>query len=185
MKQLTKTYLTILLIGICAGWSARWLINKGKPVEPIVVHTTDTVFFYKWDTLSVIKPIFITKKIVDTITVYSKDSVKIHLPVEQKYYEDKDRYQAWISGYEPSLDSINVFNKTEYQTITNHTKETIYKNAWNAYLGLQISTFDGNVIPTINLMIASPKKLSFGAGIGLYDNKPVCNLSLGYKIFEK
>lgn len=45
------------------------------------------------------------------------DSIYIDVPIMQKHYKEDSLYEAWISGYEPSLDSINVFNKTEYITI--------------------------------------------------------------------
>lgn len=45
----------------------------------------------------------------DTIEVHDT----IYLPIMQKYYSAKD-YEAWVSGYEPSLDSIRIFQRTEY-----------------------------------------------------------------------
>lgn len=45
------------------------------------------------------------------------DSVHICIPITQKHYADST-YEAWVSGYHPSLDSIRVFNRTEYVTTT-------------------------------------------------------------------
>lgn len=39
------------------------------------------------------------------------DSIEVEIPITQKRYENED-YRAWVSGYEPSLDSIYVFPKT-------------------------------------------------------------------------
>lgn len=39
------------------------------------------------------------------------DSVRVIVPITQKNYET-DEYKAWVSGYEPNLDSIFVFPKT-------------------------------------------------------------------------
>ena len=39
------------------------------------------------------------------------DSVRVIVPITQKSYET-DEYKAWVSGYEPNLDSIFVFPKT-------------------------------------------------------------------------
>ena len=39
------------------------------------------------------------------------DSVRVIVPITQKSYET-DEYKAWVSGYEPNLDSIFVFPKS-------------------------------------------------------------------------
>lgn len=48
---------------------------------------------------------------VNTISEVVFDTVMVRLPIESKYYEGEG-YEAWISGYEPSLDSINVYNRS-------------------------------------------------------------------------
>ena len=49
-------------------------------------------------------------------TIVRVDSVSVAVPITQKKYEGDD-YKAWVSGYEPSLDSIDVYRKTETITI--------------------------------------------------------------------
>ena len=44
---------------------------------------------------------------IDTIVVSS-----YNIPIVQKEYKDSV-YHAWVSGYEPSLDSIRIFQKSE------------------------------------------------------------------------
>ena len=79
------------------------------------------------DTIRVVKPIakdsLITRykvvevervNYVDSINTISEvvfDTIKVRLPIESKHYEDEN-YEAWISGYEPSLDSINIYHHT-------------------------------------------------------------------------
>lgn len=183
MKSKICTYLPHILIAISLMISIYSLFRK--PNEEKIVTTTDTVFVTKYDTLRYSYPVFFTKKVIDTITIYLKDSSKIELPIEQKYYKQDGSYEAWISGYHPSLDKINVFNKTEYKTITNTETHTLYKSSWRGYIGGQIQTFDQKWIPSIKLTITSPKSLLIEAGIGVYDNKPVYNVSAGIKIWGK
>lgn len=40
-----------------------------------------------------------------------RDSIAVAIPITQKRYENDD-YRAYVSGYEPNLDSIYVFPKT-------------------------------------------------------------------------
>ena len=42
----------------------------------------------------------------------------IELPKVQRVYSDDSTYKAWVSGYEPQLDSINVYRKTIKETVT-------------------------------------------------------------------
>lgn len=42
----------------------------------------------------------------------------IELPKMQKVYTDDSTYRAWVSGYEPRLDSIEVYQKTIKETVT-------------------------------------------------------------------
>ena len=48
------------------------------------------------------------------------DTVAVQVPITSKHYGSKD-YDAWVSGFEVSLDSIKVYKETQYitETITN------------------------------------------------------------------
>lgn len=54
------------------------------------------------------------------------DTIEVELPVTQKHYQTEN-YQAWVSGYRPNLDSIQVYQKekliTETITITQKAKK--------------------------------------------------------------
>jgi len=51
--------------------------------------------------------------------------IAVEIPIESKHYQSKD-YDAWVSGYEPSLDSIKVYKETQYitETITRAVKDS-------------------------------------------------------------
>lgn len=60
----------------------------------------------------------------------SNDTVWATVPRTQKRYEDST-YTAWVSGYEPRLDSIEVYRKT----VTIEKRETVSKrNGFNVGL---------------------------------------------------
>lgn len=79
------------------------------------------------DTIRLIpEPITKVVRVVDSIPVpfpvYKTDTLividTLYLPREQKHYKEKE-FEAWISGYQPNLDSIWVYNKTaEVNTIS-------------------------------------------------------------------
>lgn len=51
------------------------------------------------------------------------DSVRVHLPITQKCYRDST-YTAWVSGYQPNLDSIHIYRPTIIITTTKKPKFT-------------------------------------------------------------
>ena len=75
---------------------------------------------------------------VDTLLVFRlTDTIHIGDTVvhrEQAYYEDS-LYRAWVSGYRPKLDSLQIFPRTVYQTVTNDIYHTPKKKRWG--IGLQ------------------------------------------------
>ena len=80
-----------------------------------------------------------TVKVVIHDTLCKTDTVTVSLPFVQKQYKDSS-YSAWISGYEPSLDSIRVFPKT---TIIRESKVVRQKDRrWGVFGGVGIGVSD-------------------------------------------
>lgn len=63
------------------------------------------------------------------------DGVKIQIPISQKVYEDT-LYKAYVSGYEPRLDSITIKQRTTYITHTIRDKESRFRIGLQAGYGL-------------------------------------------------
>ena len=92
--------------------------NKAATEQPL----RDTIV----DTIKVVKPIAVDSVVtrykvvnvervnyVDSVNTISEvvfDTVQVRLPIESKHYEGED-YEAWVSGYEPCLDSIRVYQR--------------------------------------------------------------------------
>lgn len=90
-----------------------------------------------------------TVKVVVHDTLCKRDTVTISLPFVQKQYKDSS-YSAWISGYEPSLDSIRVFPKT---TIIRESKVVRQKDRrWGIYGGVGIGVSD-RITPCVGVGI--------------------------------
>ncbi|MFA5434054.1 MAG: DUF6808 domain-containing protein [Candidatus Paceibacterota bacterium] len=115
MKNILN-YLGILLVGIIIGIVCS-LIIRSKLTAPIrTVIKYDTIRITEPQSEKII-PVAVKKfttvptllTISDTIKVpyYVRDTLMI--PIEQKYYAG-DSYKAWVSGYNPKLDSIVTFN---------------------------------------------------------------------------
>lgn len=122
----TLNYLGVLLVGIIIGIVCS-LIIRSKLTDPIrTVIKYDTIRIAEPQAEKII-PVEVRKfttvptllTISDTIKVpyYVRDTLMI--PIEQKYYQGES-YKAWVSGYNPRLDSIVVYNT--------HTLSTIKEN---------------------------------------------------------
>ena len=62
----------------------------------------------------------------------------IELPKMQRVYSDDSTYKAWVSGYEPRLDSINVFRKTIKETVTISVPTKKKRTFWQRFnIGVQ------------------------------------------------
>ena len=125
-----KWHLIAIALGIVRGLLLS-LLFRGKPVEPSVKVERDTIV--KYDTIPNVAPKPKDSVLVKWVTVrlpierpYANhppndsiriDTIEAEVPVTQKHYQS-DTYQAWVSGYLPSLDSIEVYQKTSTITET-------------------------------------------------------------------
>ena len=110
MKQFLS-YLLALLVGAACGVLV-WVCFKATP-PPAPIVQVDTLIVH--DTTTIVKPQYIVKRVVDTLTipiiVKEQDTLFVPLPIEEKVYEDST-YYAVVSGFLPALDTISVFPKT-------------------------------------------------------------------------
>lgn len=180
-KKLHFIYISIIfvLVLVCL-----FSFNRGKKVEVITTHSTDTLYYTKVDTFIQYKPIFVEKRTIDTLYLNSTDDA-IRLPIVQKRYTKDNLYDLCISGVEPlNLDTINVFRNTEYITINNEIEKVIYKQKWNIYGFVGLNSISEAFSPKMGILLTAPKKWLISAEIGYYDNSAFYGLNIGYKINE-
>ena len=61
-----------------------------------------------------------------------KDSVFVQIPIEQKVYSDSN-YTAWVSGYNPKLDSISITHTEVSHKLVNNSK-----GSKRLFIGIQV-----------------------------------------------
>lgn len=104
----------LLILGFVIG-----IICKPSRIERVVDIQRDTIT--KIDTHVVEKPVLVEKRVTDTMfyavhdTTRVKDTLYVALPREEKIYKGED-YYAEVSGYEPTLDYLEVYPKTKIVT---------------------------------------------------------------------
>lgn len=154
LKIWAVSILTAFLFGALASYFA----VKGHFQAKLATLTPEVIqVVVKRDTLR-LNPVLreIHKVTHDTIKIVMNDTIvrrdTIYLEREQRIYEDKE-YKAFVSGFQPSLDSIYVYPKTIYETKVSTRKE------WRRFTyGVQVGM--GVVMP----FNSSP---SFGGYVGV------------------
>ena len=127
-------FLAVFCVGVGVGY-----VGFGRDKEIVradTVYSSDTV---RWPIVrdSVVTR-YVTRRLavmrVDTVrqsdTVRAVDTVEVSLPIVQKVYRDTN-YTAWVSGYEPRLDSVSV----RHREVT-LTKVTRGESRWG--VGVQV-----------------------------------------------
>ena len=119
-------YISVLMLGFAAGWLVRGCgrgIDGGGAVYADTVTVVDTLRYHypvardsavvRYETVRL--AVADTSRVTVTDTVRVSDTVAVVLPVTQKVYGDST-YRAYVSGYNPRLDSIFVYPRTSYIT---------------------------------------------------------------------
>ena len=174
-------WITIVILSIVIIF----LLSIGRKVEVVEKHFTDTVTIVKLDTITKYQTKYIKERVTDTVYVERDNGDKVALPRVQRHFREKSLYDAWISGYDPLLDSIKIYPKTEYTTITNTITKEVTPLTWKLYAGLDLRAISGTFAPCVSVTLATPKKWLISAKIGVYDNKLIYGAEVSYKIFEK
>ena len=68
-----------------------------------------------------------------TVPMAREDSIDVPIPIVQKRYDDS-LYTAWVSGFEPKLDSIRLYTPEIQTTVT----KTVYEPTPLLTLGVQV-----------------------------------------------
>lgn len=188
-----KTHIAWWIVGILATIVCvlvvllTWSLNVDSG-EPTVTekHTTDTLTVIKHDTTTITKVITkVEKEPVDTVYLTIRDSIFVPVPRQEYTFSEPDLFDFRVKGFEVEFLDAKVYPKTEYTTITTTTEKTIYKDAWNCYLGVGIWAFNKEVVPTVNLTLKTPKKWLFGLNVGYYNRGLVYGGQVSYKILGK
>lgn len=129
MKKLPWILVILLAVACVVAW-----FHPHEPLPAEIRTETKVNTVVKVETLLISPPMapLLVFRLTDTMRI--GDTVVYR---EQAYYEDS-LYRVWVSGYRPRLDSLQIFPRTVYRTVTNDIYHTITpkKKRWG--LGLQV-----------------------------------------------
>lgn len=175
MKQWIP-YIVIVVLAVLLVLS--WTSKKEVVIEK---YTADTVTIVRIDTFIERFPHFISEKIVDTVFIEKTSENALKLPITQRYY-NTDSYQAWVSGYKPNLDSINVFNKVVERTVNHTIDRVVYPKSIDWYLNAGSMFIDKKAAPYVGLNVKFKNDLMIGANAGVYEKNIFYGFNIGFKL---
>lgn len=121
----TGIIICIILLG------ASFLLGRATKSPRIEAGSTRVDTLYHNDTITREMPVYTRVFVRDSIFVTLRDTLRqtdtVWLPRETKIYED-ERYRAEVSGYQPSLDRIDIFvperivTKTDVVQVKKHAR---------------------------------------------------------------
>lgn len=118
------------------------------------------------------------------------DSVAVQVPITSKHYSGKN-YDAYVSGFEPSLDSIFVYNETKLvtETITRMKPPNKWSLSVNAGIDYGVKSKFWQPFASGELTINNDKRLQLGIEGGMRkseltnDFEPFGEVKMKLKIF--
>lgn len=130
---LRMAMLIVIFLGIMALALGR-IRKLEKQIDEMLSAPADTVTVVRVDTVRVDSPVPVHHYIKQTDTAFivltdvKKDTVKelVFLPREYMVYKDTN-YRAVVSGVQPRLDSIEIYQKTYTNTVTKFVQK---KTRW-------------------------------------------------------
>ena len=110
MKKLPWILVILLAVACVVAW-----FHPHEPLPAEIRTETKVNTVVKVETLLISPPMapLLVFRLTDTMRI--GDTVVYR---EQAYYEDS-LYRVWVSGYRPRLDSLQIFPRTVYRTVTN------------------------------------------------------------------
>lgn len=129
-------------------WVTRWL-----PVKPDTVSRTEYVFL---------------DNSANSANFSATDSIAVQVPITSKHYSGKN-YDAYVSGFEPNLDSIFVYNETQLitETITRMKPPNRWSLTVNAGIDYGVKSQFWQPFASGELTINNDKRLQLGIEGGM------------------
>lgn len=178
--------LGIGLIGFGAFLGYRFA-DDSKMIE----NQTDTICIERTDTIRFTSEVDFThktEKVIETryVEVHDtivKDSI-VYIPIEitQKHYHEDSLCDVWVSGYEPNLDSLHLYQK-HTTDIVNHFREVTKMPRLTEEIGCGAFYLPNRLVGSVGAEVRyNAPKMSYSIGAAYTtDKKPIVGAGVGYR----
>jgi hypothetical protein len=140
-----KAFWIIALLLVASIVANVWLMTRDPVKETTTVHDTiwkDTTIYEPQpvETINTGRVVYIRVPYPETDTIH--DSIEVPVPIMQKRYEDS-MYTAWVSGFQPNLDSIRLHTPEITTTITKYVEKPAKRLAIGPSVGVGYGIING------------------------------------------
>ena len=174
-KKKFFSHLIAIVIGILFGLIVNHCARKPTESVKIVTDTVivhDTIPDYQPTPVDSVRVKWVTRWLPskpDTINQFIAinnlihDTVAVEVPITSKHYKGEN-YDAYVSGFEPNLDSIFVYNETQYITTTITQSKPPNKLSLDVQGGLNYNFKSSNFNPFVigKFTFNNDRRISFG-----------------------
>lgn len=121
-------YIVVSLVGLLIGWLPKGRLQKDTIVQRDTIVVYDTIEYTKEVLAEKTKVVYKDKveyvyiDVEKTDTLYVEEKVYVQMP-RQYYFTETDDVRIWHSGIDSTIDSLNVYTKTQNITETIRTKD--------------------------------------------------------------
>lgn len=152
MKQLAYILITfVVALGIGAMLGERYARRNVTETERTIVRY-DTIVYRQPETIVerciAYRTIRLPLAETDSVTRSGEpDSAAVTIPLQQRVYQDTT-YTAYVSGYEPRLDSIAIYPRTEIRYVMQKPKR------WGLSVQAGYGLTEGGIRPYVGIGIS-------------------------------
>lgn len=165
-----SSHIIYIVVIIVVSFIAIIGFSRPQKVVENIIERRDTTIVTKVDTIVNTDVRYVERMIVDTIYVTTNESGFGIVPMYDYHFKKEGRYDIWAYGHGVIMRNVTVYPMTRTVYVNNTIEKEIIQRKWDCYLGVGISLYSKEVIPTINLTIKTPNRWLFGANIGYCGN---------------
>lgn len=119
--MITKKFVVVATIVVAIGLMLAFMLGRCSAPMPELERTVDTVTVVRVDTLRHTDVQYRDRWRVRTDTlvqIVGGDTLYVPIPIDKHIFTDDTTYRAEVSGYNVSMDRMEVFRRTVDRTVT-------------------------------------------------------------------
>ena len=141
------------IVGLCQK------MFPSEPIkEPVEIVRIDTLVVHKVDTLKIKNTVYHYETIIDTLTILvpipgKPEPIGVDLMKVQREFVS-EKYKAWVSGVDPSLDSLDIYQDVIEKTITITEREKTKRWGFGIQAGMTYDLVRAKPSPYIGVGVS-------------------------------
>lgn len=119
--MITKKFVVVATIVVAIGLMLAFMMGRCTAPTPSIERTVDTVVRVRIDTVRYTEVQYRDRwrvRVDTLVQIVAGDTLHVPIPIDRYIFTDDTTYRAEVSGYNVSLDRMEVFRRTIDRTVT-------------------------------------------------------------------